>query len=446
MALDPAPDVYWPRHDHRLDRALGVLLGAAIGDALADAPTPSALLAAGPLAAGDRTAAMIAVAELAARGHDQRRHATLERLRPFLDRRRGSAAVDVLCLMPAVALATIRHPQALAPAARAVAALADPDPRAGDAAAAWCGAIRRTVLDGHLSTVGDDPWLAAPGVAASGAVAAWSVAAGAPVPILDPAEGLFPCCQFRDALVGAAALRTAPDALAAAGALLGARWGVSGIPLEWQRRLRAGSIRTRDCGPDSGPGGSPRDGGTEDLGARKLIALAALCLFDGRTDADGWPLAPSMAAAVSAQPPRAVPHPYDPGVVLANVAAVPDAPGFDAVVSLCRVGPLDVPRGVGEQDRAMAWLVDTPGANANLHFTLDEAARSIASFRREGKRVLVHCAYGRSRTPAVAARYAALHLGVDTTEALRTTLAAVGGHMKNPDMAHAVAELETPVR
>src|SRR5262249_5960489 len=135
------------------------------------------------------------------------------------------------------------------------------------------------------------------------------------------------------------------------------------------------------------------------------------------------------------------PLPYDPDVVLANIPYVPGAPGFDAVVSLCRVGAEDAPAGVGEDDRAMAWLVDTPGANANLHFVVEESARAGAAVRREGKRVLLHCAYGRSRTPAVAARYAALRFGIDTTDALLTTLACVGGNMKNPEMARAATEL-----
>jgi hypothetical protein len=65
------------------------------------------------------------------------------------------------------------------------------------------------------------------------------------------------------------------------------------------------------------------------------------------------------------------------------------------------------------------WLIDAgPKSNPNLEFVLDDTARIIQTLRAEGKRVLLHCVEGRSRTPAVAARYALL-LGRDPVDVLR---------------------------
>ncbi|GAA3762351.1 hypothetical protein HDA32_005814 [Spinactinospora alkalitolerans] len=55
---------------------------------------------------------------------------------------------------------------------------------------------------------------------------------------------------------------------------------------------------------------------------------------------------------------------------------------------------------------------------------IDLAARAVAGLRAEGRRVLLHCAVGRSRTPAVAVRYAAL-TGTDTAAAFRDVLKAL---------------------
>ena len=43
----------------------------------------------------------------------------------------------------------------------------------------------------------------------------------------------------------------------------------------------------------------------------------------------------------------------------------------------------------------------------NLDFVVHQAAETVARLRREGKRVLVHCAAGQSRTPTVSAVYGA---------------------------------------
>lgn len=49
---------------------------------------------------------------------------------------------------------------------------------------------------------------------------------------------------------------------------------------------------------------------------------------------------------------------------------------------------------------------------------LADAADAVAALRSEGKRVLLHCVQAQSRTPTVAALYAARHLGVGFEAAL----------------------------
>jgi len=104
---------------------------------------------------------------------------------------------------------------------------------------------------------------------------------------------------------------------------------------------------------------------------------------------------------------RSAVHPHDDGLVLGGYDAVA-AGGYDAVVSLCRMGRADL--GV---EHVNVWLSDTTAEqNPNLEFVLADTAELVRQLRSEGKRVLLHCVEGSSRTPSVAARYAVL-LGQD---------------------------------
>ena len=49
---------------------------------------------------------------------------------------------------------------------------------------------------------------------------------------------------------------------------------------------------------------------------------------------------------------------------------------------------------------------------------LTQAAAVVSELRAEGKTVLLHCVAAHSRTPTIAALYAARHLGVEPDEAL----------------------------
>jgi hypothetical protein len=62
-------------------------------------------------------------------------------------------------------------------------------------------------------------------------------------------------------------------------------------------------------------------------------------------------------------------------------------------------------------------LIDQPGHNPNLDFTLADATDVLAELRTEGKEVFVHCAEARSRTAAVGALYAVWHRGVPAGQA-----------------------------
>ncbi|WP_245685594.1 ADP-ribosylglycohydrolase family protein, partial [Streptomyces yerevanensis] len=208
---------------------------------------------------------------------------------------------------------------------------------------------------------------------------------------------------------------------AIAGALLGARWGCSGIPLAWQQVVH----------------------GWPGLTGADLVRLAVRTARGGSDDAQGWPSAPRMS--VGGHRSFAIPHPHDPGVVLGNLALAQDAEPVpvEAVVSLCRMGTGPVLNGT-DVEHVRVWLVDSQGANANLHYVLDQAARQVLRLRQEGKRVLLHCLAGQSRTPAVAALYSHLATGTDSKTALNDLRRVLTGGWQlhaHPEMHDAVHEL-----
>ncbi|RCV54845.1 hypothetical protein DEF23_12915 [Marinitenerispora sediminis] len=285
---------------------------------------------------------------------------------------------------------------------------------------AWAVALRGTVADGRVPPAD----LALPH---GPALVGWRSALETPVPRLDPVRRVFPCSQLVGAIWSAHA-RGGDEAAMYAGALAGARWGASGIALDSQRRLA-------------------------DILPPRLLVTIALGALPGADPGD-WPHCRSLARSEAErlrEPAFQVPHPHDPGVVLCDMEYVRTSRDAEAVVSLCRMGTDDHPAHLPARDTVQVWLYDTPGANPNLHFVLDDAARAVAALRAEGKRVLLHCWACQSRTPAVAAHYAALTRGADVREGLRAVIRAVGGHLRNPELARAAAalngvRLEDPAR
>lgn len=276
---------------------------------------------------------------------------------------------------------------------------------------AWTRALRSLVLTGAAPagepslehTTNDDPL-----------GASWRALTRTSHPVNGPALGAFSCAHLVDA-VWAAYHAHGDLAAMYTGALAGARWGTSALPLQAVRRL------SEHTDPHA-------------------LTVAALVSLNG-SHPDRWPQLPIRDRPGLRLPPFAVPHPLDPQVLLGNLDFLRTRPEeVDAAVSLCRTHPEDAPHLAGP-DWVRVWLHDTPGRNPNLHFTLDEAASAVAALRAEGKRVLLHCWAGASRTPAVAARYAVATLGASPLEAMAALIPTVGGHLDNPTLSQAVAEL-----
>ncbi|WP_079062736.1 ADP-ribosylglycohydrolase family protein [Streptacidiphilus griseoplanus] len=497
-ALTPQPHL-----DVRaIDRAAGVLLGAAVGDALGvpyefqprlgEDQQPRMIGGGlGPYEPGeysDDTQMQVCIAQVAATGADLRTPESLDAIaanfhrwlsdgatdvgsqtRSVLDAAHrtpgapGAALIDAARRFTAgndqaagngslmrtgiVALTHLGDPAAMAEAAIAVSALTHPDADCADACVLWCSGIRTAVLHGTFDGVraGLDllpaerrgVWaerldeaeanlphhFANNGWVVHALQAAWSAIIRTAVPELVPAQGSFPALHLRRALEAAVRAGKDTDTVAAiAGALLGARWGCSGIPLAWEQAVHGW------------PGHSAVD----------LVRLAVLTARGGSDDAVGWPSAPRLAAA-SHGSSFAIPHPHDPGLILGNMALTrgTEPVAVDAVVSLCRVGSGPILLGA-DVEHVRVWLVDSQGDNANLHFVLDQAAREVLRLRRAGKRVLLHCAAGQSRTPAVAALYSHLATGTDSATALHDLRRVLTGGWQlhaHPEMHNAVHEL-----
>jgi ADP-ribosylglycohydrolase len=321
-----------------------------------------------------------------------------------------------------VALYDLHDAEETADAARLVSELTHADSLAGDACVIWCEAIRHAVLhanfDGVRAGVALLPterqsqwhtWLDEAetqdphtfpnnGYVVTALQAAWSAITRTPVPANNPAKGVFAADHLRLALEAAVRAGHDTDTVAAiAGALLGARWGASAVPWHWQRAIH----------------------GWHEITARDLIGLGVRISHQNMPDRQGWPLADRHPRNTDALTPYRVAHPHDDGVILGNLPLAdldPTDLDVDAVVSLCRVGTADFAH-IPARDHLQIWLIDRPRANAHGHYTLDQAARAVHGLRQEGKRVLLHCAAGRSRTPTAAARYSGL-LGIDPATAM----------------------------
>ncbi|MDJ1372201.1 ADP-ribosylglycohydrolase family protein [Gulosibacter molinativorax] len=183
------------------------------------------------------------------------------------------------------------------------------------------------------------------------------------------------------------------DTVAAiAGALAGARYGSTSVPVDWQVKLH----------------GYPGIDAAE-LARRSVRAFAG-------ADDQGWPNSarqdPVGYVDYIAQ------HPHDDGLWIGSLAGLDRltdvVPEVSAVVSLCRVGTEQVPEGMKS---VQVRLIDSSDANPQLDTTLRSTAMAIADLRAAGHKVYLHCVEGRSRTPSVAALYSALHRGVPVQDA-----------------------------
>lgn len=292
-----------------------------------------------------------------------------------------------------------RSPADLVAAAATVARMTHWDNENADASALWCLAIRHAILTGEIDMRSQVAHLPEPRRARWAALIDEALAPGAhPRDFREHNGWVVRALQGAlAAVVGATGLVDAleravrgggdTDTVAAiAGALAGATWGGTAVPLAWQRKLH----------------------GWPGLRANDLARQAVLAVRHGAPDGEGWP----RAARATGYPwsDFLFPHPHDDGVWIGSVVALDRLPhGVDAVVSLCRVGTTQVP---AHCESVQVWLIDQPDRNANLDFVLAEAADTIAALRAEGRTVFVHCVEGRSRTSAVAALYGARHRGI----------------------------------
>ncbi|WP_157155710.1 ADP-ribosylglycohydrolase family protein [Diaminobutyricimonas sp. LJ205] len=327
-----------------------------------------------------------------------------------------------------VVLAYLDDPAALADAARAISDLTHFETDAGDACVLWTLAIRHAILAGELNVRAGLDALPA------GRRGRWAT-------LLAEAEQKVPADFQRnpwvvEALQGAwsaiatttqdgtathlrrgleAAVRGGKDTdtvAAIAGGLIGARYGASAVPSAWKRIVH----------------------GWPGLRARDLMRLSLQAVGGAATERIDYAGYGDIATLVR--------HPHDEGVWLGAVGSLDALPDeVDAVVSLCRVGTAQVSSRI--EHHVEVWLIDKaePHHNPNLDFVLTDAADAIAALRTEGRTVLLHCVQAQSRTPTVAALYAARHKGVPAGQALAEVSAALPAAWPNPAFREFLREL-----
>jgi ADP-ribosyl-[dinitrogen reductase] hydrolase len=390
---------------------------------------------------GSQTRAVLAAAEAAARREGSRigaRHAraAAERHHARVGRSGGNGS---LMRTAPVALAFLDDEAALVEAATAISALTHFDPEAGEACALWCLAIRHAVQTGeldvrrglsHLAADRREVWSSRIGDAEAKRPAdfkhngwvveafqgAWSAIKNTTIPADDPGTGVFAADHLRLALDAAVRGGRDTDTVAAiAGALLGGAYGSSAVPAAWRRALHGW------------PGQRARD----------LVAMATSIVGHGAPDTFDYSYSQWTPLDALVQ------HPYDCGVWIGGIAALHSPPpGVDAVVSLCRIGPDQVPANV---ELVEVRLIDRNGAghNPHLRFVLDDTVTLIEQLRGESRTVLLHCVQAHSRTPAVAALYGARRRGVTVDTALADIRAVLPHADPNESFRDALRATET---
>ncbi len=194
--------------------------------------------------------------------------------------------------------------------------------------------------------------------------------------------------RYADAVRAAIDLGGDTDTVACvAGALAGARYGVQAIPTRWVTALH-GRLR--------GPTGE-----VHRFDNARLQELA-LRLAGQEPVEEQWP------------EPAVGPAEVAPGLHAANLAGASAAPTDWAVVSLCRTGE----RFAGHRVRRQVYMVDQAGGhNEALAEGLRDVLDSVDAFLAEGRRVIVHCHGGRSRTALVLKAWQMRHTGCTEAQA-----------------------------
>ena len=261
-------------------------------------------------------------------------------------------------------------------------ALTHPDPAAGWGAwilvemcrVAICGGDPFTALDGIVASLPEDQharfsallqadWTPDQPHVTNGSV--WGCLAEAVWAVRSTSN-------FHDAVVAAVNLGDDTDTVACvAGALAGSIYGVQAIPSRWTTYVN-GRLDT----PDG-----------KELRMRNsdLLALTRRLLGDGEPGEEPFERA-------------AAPREVAPGLYASNFPGASRVPNDWAVVSLCRVGETFRDHPV----RRQVYLIDREGDhNAQLRVAVNDAVDAVDAFLTEGRKVVVHCHGGRSRTGLV---------------------------------------------
>lgn len=326
----------------------------------------------------------------------------------------GRAGNGALMRTGVVGLVALDDPDKTAEAARRVAALTHAHPLCLDSAVLWSEAVRLAVTEGVLDVragvrllpvdrqgewlgyLDDAETLPPASFAKNGFTVTALQAAWAAICSTRHIEGPD---HVEAALQAAIAIGHDTDTVAAiAGALLGARYGVAGLPSDLARRVH----------------------GWPGMRARDLVRLASATAGGGQVS-----IVPSYTEA-----PLGLPHPDDDQVILGSQGDLARCAelGVDAVVSLSRVSDAELAAtGIEPGRHVEIWLIDSdfPDDNSSLAWTLTDAARTIARLRAEGARVLLHCVAAHHRTPSVALAYSRL-LGVPAGEAAQRIVRTLG--------------------
>jgi ADP-ribosylglycohydrolase len=363
----------------------------------------------GPADVGIQTSGVLSRARAA-------REVAASAARYFQDHPNGSAGNGSLMRTGPVALAALGDDDAIVELAMTISSLTHGDPLAGEACVLWCVAIDRAIRQGHFDGVREGVDLLPHDRRAFWSDRLDEAAAGPPsrfcpngfvVPALQaalssiwntPVPEVEPCRHLQHALHAAIRIGNDTDTVGAiAGSLLGARWGSTAIPVEWQLQLH----------------------GWPGYKARDLVRLGVLAATGGKPDSSGWPEADDLTDYYKRNFPadpivQALAE--DPGVLLANVYGAADAKA-DVTVSLCRMGRTQLESPNWAEVRLLDF--DAAADNPNLDFMFHNLAQAMVRWRDNGMSVLVHCVQAERRTPAVAAAYLAEKLGISGDEALR---------------------------
>jgi ADP-ribosylglycohydrolase/protein-tyrosine phosphatase len=335
-----------------------------------------------------------------------------------------------------VALAYLDNEDAMVAAARANSELTHYDADASDACVLWCCAIGHAVRTGqldvriglrHIDSGRRDLWstrldeaessrpsdFANNGWVVAALQAAWSAIKTTPIPEDDPSTGVFRADHLRLALDAAVRAGHDTDTVAAiAGALLGAAYGASAVPLEWRMLLH----------------------GWPGMTAHDLVALGSAVERKGKPDGFDFTY-PGSPIDIFAY------HPYDDAVLLGGIGVLRQLPDeVDAVVSLCRLADEDMRHTMPHTE---VRLIDRsePDENPHLDFVLAETVHLIEQLRVEGRTVLVHCVGAYSRTPTIGALYGARLRNISADEALRDIQAVLPGAHPNHAFRKALRRL-----